>query len=183
MSEWFESLEGVLGRAWAMLIRGANDPKHAARTPTLATISATGPQQRTLVLRQTDRDAGTLTLFTDRASAKVGELAADPRAALHIWDKRSQIQLRLAAMVSAAPGDPKLWERMPEGARDVYGVEPPPGTTLEDPEAFERTSNAEKFLELKLTLTRIELVTLATDPHRRAEFQRADGWQGQWLAP
>ncbi|MEM1374383.1 MAG: pyridoxamine 5'-phosphate oxidase family protein [Pseudomonadota bacterium] len=183
MSEWFETLEGVLGRAWAMLIRGANDPKHAARTPTLATVSATGPQQRTLILRQSDREAGTLTLFTDRASAKVGELSDDPRASVHIWDKRSQIQLRLAATVSAAPGDPKLWERMPEGAREVYGVEPAPGTPLAHPDAFERTSNAEKFLELKLILTRIELVTLATDPHRRAEFYRADGWQGRWLAP
>ncbi|MCH2078466.1 MAG: pyridoxamine 5'-phosphate oxidase family protein [Rhodobacteraceae bacterium] len=183
MSEWYETLDGVYGRAWSLLIRGTNDPKHDARTPTLATMSATGPQQRTLVLRQTDKEGGRIILYTDKASAKVGEIIADPRVSLHVWDKRSQIQLRLAATASLAPGDPKLWEKMPEGAREVYGVEPPPGTPLEDPLSFERTSNADKFLCVTLTLHEIELVTLAPDPHRRARFRRVDGWAGQWLAP
>ena len=183
MSEWYETLEGVHERVWTLLIRGANDAKHPARTPTLATMSAKGPQQRTLVLRQVDKEAGRVILFTDKASSKVAEITDDPRVGLHIWDKRSQIQLRLSATASLAPGDPRLWEKMPEGAREVYGVEPPPGTPLEDPLAFERTSNADKFLCVTLTLTEIELVTLGTDPHRRARFLRDDGWAGQWLAP
>ena len=183
MSEWHETLPGVLDRAWTLLTRGANDPKHAARTPTLATMSAEGPQQRTLILRQVDRAAGTVTLFTDAATPKVRELTADPRASLHIWDKRSQIQLRLSVLVDMAAGERAIWDRMPEGAREVYGVEPPPGTAISGPESFTREPNAEKFLKLTLTVQRLELVTLGLPIHRRAVFALADGWQGQWLAP
>ncbi|MEM8591022.1 MAG: pyridoxamine 5'-phosphate oxidase family protein [Pseudomonadota bacterium] len=183
MSDWYETLPGVLDRAWQLLIRGANDAKHPARTPVLATISPDGPQQRILVLRQVNRDAGTLTLFTDAATPKVQELTADPRAALHVWDKRSQIQLRLAATVTMAPGETATWDRMPEGAREVYGVEPPPGTPIDGPESFAREPNAEKFLKLTLTLSRIELVTLGLPIHRRAVFARDGGWAGHWVAP
>ncbi|MEL7301571.1 MAG: pyridoxamine 5'-phosphate oxidase family protein [Pseudomonadota bacterium] len=182
--DWHETLPGVLNRAWELLIRGAHDAKHPARTPTLATMSAEhGPQARTLVMRQVDRQAGTVTLFTDAATPKVTELKEDPRAQLHIWDKRSQIQLRLSVEVSMAPGAHETWQQMPEGAREVYGVEPAPGTPIAGPEAFDRTPNEEKFLELTLRLTRLELVTLGLPIHRRAAFRPDDGWAGEWLAP
>ncbi|MEM6727305.1 MAG: pyridoxamine 5'-phosphate oxidase, partial [Pseudomonadota bacterium] len=74
MSEWHETLPGVYDSAWQMLLRGAADAKHAARTPTLATISVDGPQQRTLILRKVNREKATLTLYTDAATAKVREL-------------------------------------------------------------------------------------------------------------
>ncbi|MEM9438016.1 MAG: pyridoxamine 5'-phosphate oxidase family protein [Pseudomonadota bacterium] len=183
MSDWHETLPGVLDRAWQLLVRGANDARHPARTPTLATMSAEGPQQRTLILRKADRAAGTVTLFTDAATPKVKELSADPRAALHIWDKGSQIQLRLAVTVTMTKGDDATWARMPEGAREVYGVEPAPGTHIEGPEAFDRTPNRDKFLELTLTIRRLELVALGLPIHRRAAFLVNDDWKGQWLAP
>ncbi|MEO0485544.1 MAG: pyridoxamine 5'-phosphate oxidase family protein [Pseudomonadota bacterium] len=183
MSDWFESLSGVHDRAWQLLVRGANDARHPARTPTLATMGADGPQARTLVLRKTDRAAGTVTLYTDAASTKVGELRADPRAALHIWDKGSQIQLRLTVTARMAPGAAEIWARMPDGAREVYGVEPPPGTPLTDPEAFTRIPNGDKFLELSLEIQKLELVALGLPIHRRAVFERRDSWAGQWLAP
>ncbi|MEM6477783.1 MAG: pyridoxamine 5'-phosphate oxidase family protein [Pseudomonadota bacterium] len=183
MSEWHETLNGVLDRAWQMLVRGVNDPRHAARTPTLATMSKEGPEQRTLVLRQANRAAGTLTLFTDAATSKVRQLRDDPRASLHIWDKRSQIQLRIAAHVSMTPGEREIWDQMPEGAREVYGVEPAPGTRISDPEGFHRNSNADKFLKLTLQIVKIELVTLGLPIHRRAEFKASDNWRGHWLAP
>lgn len=183
MSDWHESLSGVHDRAWQLLVRGANDARHPARTPTLATMGADGPKARTLILRKVDRGAGSVTLYTDAASTKVEELQADPRAALHIWDKGSQIQLRLSVVVTMAPGASDLWASMPEGAREVYGVEPPPGTPIQDPEDFTREPNAQKFLELTLSIERLELVALGLPIHRRAEFRRADDWQGQWLAP
>jgi len=183
MTDWYETLPGVLDRAWQLLVRGAKDPKHPARTPTLATLGPDGPQQRTLILRRVDRAAGTVTLFTDAATPKVRELTEDPRAALHIWDKCSQIQLRLAVIVTMTPGRAEVWAGMPEGAREVYGVEPPPGTPIDGPEAFTRRPNAEKFLELTLAIQRIELVTLGLPIHRRATFHASDGFAGHWMAP
>ena len=183
MTDWHETLSSVHDRAWQLLVRGANDARHPARTPTLATMGADGPQARTLILRKANRPTGTVTLYTDAASTKVGELRADPRAALHIWDKGAQIQLRLSVIVELAPGAPELWARMPEGAREVYGVDPPPGTPIADPEGFTRVPNGDKFLELTLEIQKLELVALGLPIHRRAAFERADGWQGKWLAP
>ncbi|MEM1237588.1 MAG: pyridoxamine 5'-phosphate oxidase family protein [Pseudomonadota bacterium] len=165
------------------MARGARDPKHAARTPTLATMSSDGPQQRTLVMRRVDKAVGTVTLYTDAATPKVTELQADPRASLHIWEPRSQIQLRLLVRVAMAPGEHAVWQKMPEGAREVYGVSPAPGTPIGGPERFERVPDESKFLELTLVVQRLELVALALPVHRRAFFLRENNWKGQWMAP
>ena len=180
---WHETLPGVLDRAWALMIRGTRDEKHAARTPTLATMSDDGPQQRTLIMRKVDRETASITLYTDAATPKVQELKTDPRASLHIWDGKSQIQLRLSVAVTMAPGDPALWAQMPYGAREVYGVDPAPGTPIEAPEGFTREPDETKFLRLSLDVQKLELVALGLPIHRRAVFHRADGWAGQWLAP
>ncbi len=180
---WHETLPATLNRAWSLLERGTKDGRHAARFPTLATISETGPQQRTLALRKANRADATLTLYTDAATPKVTELTKDARASLHIWDQTSQIQLRIAATVVMEPGTAEIWEQMPQGARTVYGVEPPPGTPISDPEGFDRTPNFKKFLELTLHVRGLELVALGLPVHRRAVFRAADRWTGQWLAP
>ncbi|MFP3387127.1 pyridoxamine 5'-phosphate oxidase family protein, partial [Tritonibacter sp. SIMBA_163] len=54
------------------MIRGVHDRHAPARHPTLATVSPAGmPQARTVVLRGADKQAATLTLYTDVHSDKV----------------------------------------------------------------------------------------------------------------
>ena len=185
MSEWFETVEGILAKVWGTLGRGVADAKHPARRPTLATISPDGwPEARTVVLRSADRETGVVTLHTDLYSDKIKSLRAVPRAALHIWDAKQDLQIRLQTEVAIRSGAETraLWNKIPDHARQSYGVTPPPGTPIEAALDYLKEPDPETFAVLHCTVMVIDAVHLGAD-HRRVSYSRARHWQGQWLSP
>lgn len=110
--------------------RGVRDRHALARHPTLATVSPEGrPQARTVVLRATDKAAGTLDIHNDLRSTEVGDLDVTPFAALHVWDASAHLQLRLEAHVTLLTGSDlaAIWASVPAGSRLSYGSNPAPG--------------------------------------------------------
>jgi hypothetical protein len=185
MSDWFETKTGILTTVWSTLERGVADANHPARKPTFATISPDGwPEARTVVLRSADRDAGGLTVHTDLHSDKIKSLRATPRAALHIWDAKQDLQIRVQAEVSIISGAQTraLWSKIPDHAQQSYGVTPPPGTEIETALDYVKDPDPSTFAVLQCTLTSIDAVHLGDD-HRRVSFSRVGHWQGQWLSP
>ena len=120
-------LPATLAAAWDTLDAGTRDRAAPARHIVLATTGPHGPEARLLVLRATDRTAGTLTLWTDTATAKTAELAQDPRAALLVWDPEARLQIRLRARLTLRPGTPAEWSALPDAAKALYGGTPAPG--------------------------------------------------------
>ncbi|WP_371056578.1 pyridoxamine 5'-phosphate oxidase family protein [Rhodosalinus sp. K401] len=186
MNEWFETLEGLRARVWQRLGRGVADRRAPARHPTLATLGTDcAPEARTVVLRGASEAAGSVTIYTDAASAKVAELAREPRAALHVWEPKDRLQIRLALTVELRTGASldALWERLSPEARRAYGGRPEPGRPIGDPVAdYEETRERARFAVLDGRVERIEALHLG-DWHRRADFSRADGFAGAWIAP
>ena len=178
-----QSLKRVFLQVWQQLQFGLADRAHPARFPTFATIGSTGPEMRTLVLRGVDADAMEVELHTDRASAKVGELCIDPRAALHIWLPTLQLQIRMRATVAMIHADPARWAAIPDAARRGYGATPSPGVEIASPEEHVITPDMARHTALRCVLNEIETLQLDKSAHRRAIFQRVDGWQGRWCAP
>lgn len=174
------TLSGLFDTAWSHLTRGVADRKHPARHPTLATLGPDGPELRTLVLRGADRAAAMLELFTDAASPKALQIAADPRVALHVWLPRPQLQIRARARATLTPGDPALFARLPPEAQANYSGTIP-GTPL-DTTGDRRTGGAARFARITCTLAELDILHLGT-PHIRALYRASDGWQGQWVAP
>lgn len=183
MTEPFATLASALDHVWSRLARGAADARDPFRFVTLATIGERGPEARTVGLRRAERMAPALEVHSDLRTAKVRALAADPRAEILAWDRRRQLQLRLSGAVEIIPADPDRWARVPPEGRLNYGTDPAPGTPMDDPEALTRTPEIERFVALRLHVARIDAVTLATDPHRRALFEAHDGFAGRWTAP
>jgi hypothetical protein len=126
-----------------------------------------------------------LEVHTDTASAKAGELSANPGATLHVWDARASLQLRCEAQVSVRTGADAAaaWARIPEGAMQVYGGSPLPGAALDDPGDHSPGPDPARFCVLDCAVIRLDLLWLGREGHRRAEFSRADGWAGRWIAP
>jgi pyridoxamine 5'-phosphate oxidase len=90
---------------WLRLIRGVRDRHAPTRCPRLATVTPDGrPQARTVVVRATDKPAGTLDMHSDIQSAKVQELRATAFAALDVWDASAHLQMRLEARVTILTG-------------------------------------------------------------------------------
>ena len=182
---WAADLAALHTQIWTRLSRGVHDRHAAARHPTLATIGTDGlPQVRTVVLRAAEKSAATLDIHTDLHSAKVAELRADPRAALHVWDAALHLQIRIDAEVEILSGTDvtDIWDRVPEASRLAYGSTPAPGQPIEDALAYAKSPDPDAFAVLRLSVQAIDAVHLGPD-HRRARFIRDDDWAGQWLAP
>ncbi len=181
---WSADLTALLDRAWSIWARGVADGAAPARLPALATMGAEGPTARIVALRGAERREGRLNVHTDTASAKIAELAADPRASLLVWDAADQVQLRARVTVQTLTGaaaEP-AWARVPEAARHSYGKLPAPGTPLPGPDAHRTRPAQARFAVLACRIEAIDVVFLG-ELHRRARYTRSGGWIGQWLSP
>ncbi|WP_439595052.1 pyridoxamine 5'-phosphate oxidase family protein [Falsiroseomonas sp.] len=184
-------LQTVLAEAFGLLARGVADRRHAFHTPTLATTGADGfPAARSVVLRGFEAEARRLRLHSDSRAAKVAELAADPRAALHFYDPGAAVQLRLAGRVTLHAADAvaeAAWAESRPFSRQCYAIGPAPGTPCPAPPAAPTDSEAGRpnFCAVLLHLSRLEWLHLAASGHRRARFTwPAEGpATATWLVP
>ncbi|MEM8958544.1 MAG: pyridoxamine 5'-phosphate oxidase family protein [Pseudomonadota bacterium] len=184
MTDWWLQTETLLARTWLLLGRGVTDRRAAARHPVLATVSPEGwADARTVVLRGVVAESALLTIHTDSASDKVAALRTEPRCTLLVWDARAHLQIRIRAQADITLGDAAAWARVPDGARQVYGGTPPPGTALKDPADHVPDPDQARFAVIDCRAEAIDLLHLGPDRHRRARYTRSDGWRGQWIAP
>jgi len=182
---WAANLDTLYAQVWARLVRGVGDRHAPARHPTFATVSKDGlPEVRTVVLRAADPVAGTLDIHTDLASDKVASLRHSPRASLHIWDASAHLQSRIEVevVILTGPQVAEIWARVPDPSRQSYGTVPTPGVPIADALGYEKKPNPASFAVLRCTVRGVDAVHLGPN-HRRARFERGDGWAGQWLAP
>lgn len=185
MSEWFETLAGIHTHLWRRLLVGVADRTAPARHPVFATVGPDGwPEARTVVLRGADAGAGLLEVHTDLNSAKVVSLRKRGLAALHIWDEGEGLQIRVQAEVTILSGADvvQVWAGVPDPSRQSYGVTPAPGQPIADALAYVKLPDPTTFAVLRCAVQRIDAVHLGMR-HRRARFDRVDGWAGQWLSP
>jgi len=192
LPDFYNDLDMSLRAAWALLGRGAKDRKAPAHTPVLATNGAGAPSVRTVVLRGCDREARTLRFHTDRRSAKVPQIEADPAGAVLVYDPKQKIQLRLDCRLSVHIGDQiarDAWAATRDFSRICYQVMQGPGEAVSDPREVPFSSDDSNdgwnhFAVIAALVTRIEWLYLAHQGHRRAEFVWQDSdWQGRWLVP
>ena len=182
---WAEHLDTLQAQVWSRLVRGVGDRHAPARHPTLATVSAEGwPEQRTVVLRAADPGLGSLDIHTDLRSDKVASLRQLPRAALHVWDPAAHLQTRLAVTVEVLTGAEvgAVWAKVPDAARLGYGAVPAPGQAIAGPLDYQTHADPAAFAILRCRVVAIDALQLGTR-HRRARFDAADNWAGQWVTP
>lgn len=170
------SLDDLLDNVWQHVTRGTKDRHHPARHPTLATITPSGPDLRTLVLRAASRADNTLEFHTDATSPKAAQIAQSPNVAIHIWIPKSSLQIRARATAKLLPGDPNLFSQLPEAAQLNYQ-----GPTPSAPLPAEPNPQPNRFTRILCHLTELDALLLTT-PHQRALYQAPD-WHGQWIAP
>lgn len=186
------SLQDICAEAFRRTSHGITDRHSPFRTPTLATMGADRrPGLRTVVLRSFDPATRRLVVHSDRRAAKLADIAANPRVALHVWDDDAQVQVRLDGAAALQPGNVARteWDRLHAGSRDTYRIRPTPGTALADPAAADTDRVDEdaayaNFAVIAVHVDGMEWLHLARDGHRRAAFTwTAGGMQAEWLVP
>lgn len=193
-----DDLELTLAECWRLLQEGATSRHSAFHVPTVATLDEHGlPELRTMVLRAAEPERRLLRFHTDRRSAKIAQVARRPSGAIHIYDKPSGIQLRLAASLSIEMDGDEVeaaWAASRSFSRICYRVTEAPGREVEHPDAvaFDHDAADEgrgQFCILLARVHRIEWLHLAHAGHRRAVFELNDEdaavaeWTGRWLVP
>lgn len=195
LPSFYDDLDGFRAEGWRCLADGVGHRHSPFHTPSLATVDAAGrPRLRTVVLRAAEAGAGALRFHCDRRSDKAQEIAANGLAALHVYDGRAKLQLRIEGRAHLHQDDAvadAAWGAALTMSRICYGVEPAPGTALaagdayampdEDPDA---RIGRENFCAVVFTAERLDLLYLDRRGHRRAVFSReGEGWMGTWVAP
>ena len=190
--DFADDLDATLAEAFRLLTRGAADRRHAFHTPTLATVDRSGaPDLRTLVLRGFDPAERRLRFQTDNRAAKLDHIRQQPRVALHAYDAGAAIQLRLYGAATIHIGDAvaqAAWTESRTISRMIYAISPAPG--VEIPRPIDAPNNPDSgephFAVLRLTIDRLEFLSLHASGHRRARFT----WDGEssacravWLVP
>ena len=181
MNNWFETLDGTQAMVWDRLHVSARDSALVA----FATVSKDGlPEVRTVVLRDADRNARTLEIYTDLQSDKITSLQAHPHASVVLWDETTSLQIRLQAEVVILSGAAvrDRWMAVPDHSKISYGVTPAPGQVIPESTAYTKAPNAEVFAVLSCRVAHIDAVYLGRI-HRRAAFSQVGDWAGNWLAP
>ena len=194
-SAYYNDLDAAWQHAWQELARGCADRHHGFHLAQLASVDTEGaPDLRAVILRAAAADATTLRMHTDARSAKCAQLAADNRAALLVYDARSKLQLRIRGRISLH-GDDATAEAARQAAQPMsricYRIEPGPGSVIATPDGYRHPEpetdapdpGRTQFRALLLQAESLEWLYLAAEGHRRARWQRSEGWRGMWLAP
>ena len=181
----FQKLDDYLDFAWVQISRGKVDKKSPARHPTFVTSSADGcPIARTLVMRRSDRKNNQIEFHTDTASSKMLALEENPRAGIHIWLPKAQLQIQMDVVVEVKVGEITIpnWKNVPTNSRVAYGTIPSPGTVIKSPLAYENAPDQKRFAVLVCDIQSIHLLLLGVK-HIRAYYKKTTNWQGEWLSP
>lgn len=184
-------LPEVLAGSLRLFSRGVADRRSPFRTPSIATAGPDGvPAIRTMVLRGFDPAARRLTLHSDRRAAKLADIARNPRVAVHVYDARASVQLRLSALAAVHMDDATAraaWDAIPPPGRAIYAINPAPGTAVKQPPppATDADAAFAHFAVLALIFDSLEWLWLDHAGHRRARFTwNPDGsHHATWLVP
>ncbi|MDE8349641.1 MAG: pyridoxamine 5'-phosphate oxidase family protein [Acidocella sp.] len=186
-----DDLNDILADAFALFSRGVADRRSAFRTPTIASIGSDNtPRIRTMVLRRFDAMNRRLTLHTDQRAGKLADIMHTPNLALHVYDARAALQIRLAATAQVHIEDEvarAAWAASAPISRACYAIEAAPGTAVAAPPSApsDKESGFKNFAALVLRFHRLEWLWLHHSGHRRAAFTWGvdDALHATWLVP
>jgi pyridoxamine 5'-phosphate oxidase len=182
-------------RVWSLAQRGVVDRRSCWHTPTLATRSATGaPDLRTVVLRGVSHADWMMRVHTDVRSGKFAQLICCPLVAIHVYDPRHKLQVRIfgtAALHSEGDIAERAWAATQPMSRVGYAQEHSPGTVVSVDRlprlavGYDDARARSNFAAIVIQAERIDWLSLAAEGHSRALLKRDDCGvvTGHWLAP
>lgn len=175
---------------------GALEAATETRTPFtlgyLGTVGAAGePRVRAVILREVDGRVGTVAFATDARTAKVQELARDPRVAITFYDPDRDVQLRLEGtgeIVRDADTRRAAWDGLGEGSKRLYDRSQAPATSLaevvSDGLGAGEDAAFERFAWIRVTVDALDAIDLSGVEHARCLHSRRSGhWASARLVP
>jgi pyridoxamine 5'-phosphate oxidase len=189
-------MDELLATIWRYLLSGADasETRSAFTMMQLATIGLDGqPRVRTVVMRRTDRANASISFHTDLRSAKVREIAKEPRVGVVVGDWPAGMQIRLdgiARVVADHSERLKIWHSSRPHTLTLYRAPLASGSTIDDPEdaspspVRDPMDGFDNFGVIDVHIRKIDFLDVSGKTHRRAQFSLEQGqWHATWVAP
>lgn len=185
MAPRLSSLTEIEAAVWVELDRSTRDKKHPWRTTVLATTDGQDADARTVILREAVPDERLLRLYTDRRSAKVGQLAEHPIGTMVMWSPALGWQLRCRVrmvVLDSGLAVSSRWARiqLTPAAQDYLSPQAPGANLAPPPTRGSAPAALPYFAVVEARVEAMDWLELHADGHRRAVFG-AEG--GRWLQP
>jgi hypothetical protein len=167
------------------MARALRQKSHPFRAFCLATAVAGGADARLVILRKLTHRPFECHAYTDARSDKMAQLREQPMAALHFWHHVARLQVVVQARAVVHHCDAvstEAWQQVGADARAEYNAEPGPGSTLVDPERWQKHAvraelSPNDFAVLRFIAVRMDVLQLRREGHIRATFHYREGVQ------
>ena len=183
--KFYNCLEETKNEIFSLLFQGVEKRKSKFHNVVLNTISLEKkPEARIVVLRNFCKDELTLNIHSDQRSKKIKEIISDKNVCLVFYDEQKKIQLRVRGEAILENSKKKSWEKLSNWSRRCYLTLDPPGKLSDNPTSgfsdefsdippskLESEMGYVNFSLIKIFITQIEWLYLASQGHRRALFE------------
>ena len=199
--KFYNNLDLTLQEVKDLLSRGVKDRKSSFHYTMLSTINNKTPESRTVILRDFNKDMFELNIHTDLRSGKINQIEINNNVSCLFYDDKKKIQMRINGQAKIEKSYQPSWEKLTNWSKRCYLSENKPGTKVSKPssgfpEKFESESpndedsvkGLKNFAVIKVIISSIEWLYLASQGHRRAIFKisRKDSFltiNKTWLIP
>ncbi|MEI7575674.1 MAG: hypothetical protein WCK51_02190 [Armatimonadota bacterium] len=130
----FANPQEMVAFAWKLLLEACHQRRHPFHTPTLCTVSARGPEARSVILRDAGEADWTLRANADVRSPKVKQLETDGRSTWQFYSFPDYLQVRCFGHTQVHHLDEianEAWKRSQLLSRRCYLAPLPPSAPLE----------------------------------------------------
>ncbi len=201
LPKFYNDLDLTLQEIEYLLSRGVKDRKSNFHYTMLSTINDKFPESRTVILRNFNKDRFELNIHSDSRSAKINQIENNNNVSCLFYDDKKKIQIRVNGLAKVEKSYQPSWEKLTNWSKRCYLSEKKPGTEVAKPssgfpERFVNESPNDKdsieglknFALIKVMISSIEWLYLASQGHRRAVFKifRKDSplsIKKKWLIP
>ena len=155
--KFYNDLDLTLKEIKYLLSRGVKDRKSNFHYTVLSTIKNYTPESRTVILRSFNEEIFELNVHSDLRSDKIDQIEKNNKVSCLFYDDKKKIQIR----ITEKPGSEVL--EPTQGFPDEFINNSP-----DDDNSIKGLKN---FTIIKIIISKIEWLFLASQGHRRAKFE------------
>ena len=187
----------ILKSEWENIDLGIQKAKHDYHSFALSTISKNGPDSRTVILRDFDKDKPAIWFHSDKRSKKILHLKKDERVSALFYDKSRKVQLRINGIANVEENintNKKIWELMKPESKICYMGPYSPSQSINqfEPNTLEKSAHEinqedenlglSRFCRIGIQIKKLDWLKLDYKGHQRLEFKFDKEVKIQWIA-
>ena len=183
------NINEIYDEVWNSLEIGVKDRFSDYHTFSLATSSNNKIDNRTVVLRDCDKEKKTIIFNTNNSSKKIEQIKKNNDVSLVFYSKSEKIQIRLNGKAKIHNNDKfcsDRWDNMSKQSQECYYQNINPGSVINDPNDIKinpDTKISSYFSVVVIRLYSIDWLYLSYSGHRRAKFTKKEKFIGTWISP